>query len=259
MKYLAFVFILSLIVFLGSPVWAEELTILTEEWKPISFSGKDGKPTGLAVEIVRDILRRLNAPDTITIFPWARAYKMVLADPNVVLFAMTQTPEREQLLKMIGPIAIGKTTFYAKKGSGITISSFKDAKQLNDIGVYRDAAAEQILKKEGFTNLQIVTSPIQNVKKLMLGRIDILSGVNLTIGQLLQAVDLPRDAVESVYSFGENRLHIAMSKGTSETIVKAWKAALEEMHQDGTFARIYKKWLPGEEIPGQVERVGITE
>ncbi len=198
-------------------------------------------------------------PDTIKIIPWARAYRTALDDPNVVLFAMTQTPEREQLFKMIGPIALGKKTFYAKKGSGITISSFEDAKQLNAIGVYRDTAAEQILKQEGFTNLDIVSSPIQNVKKLMAGRIDVLSGVNLTIRQLLQGAGLSYDAVESVYSFGENRLHIAMSKGTSETIVQAWKAALEEMQQDGTFSRIYQTWLPGEKTPEQVERIGITE
>jgi polar amino acid transport system substrate-binding protein len=160
---------------------------------------------------------------------------------------------------MIGPIALGKTTFYAKKGSGITISSFDEAKQLTAIGVYRDTAAEQILTQEGFTNLFIAAYPIQNVKMLMGGRIDVLSGVNLTIGQLLAEEGLSRDAVESVYSFGENRLHISMSKGTSETIVQAWKAALEEMQQDGTFSRIYHKWLPGEETPEQVERVGITE
>jgi polar amino acid transport system substrate-binding protein len=70
MKYLALIVLLSLLVFCGSPVWADELTILTEEWKPISFSGEDGKPTGLAVEIVQEILRRLNVPDTIEIVPW---------------------------------------------------------------------------------------------------------------------------------------------------------------------------------------------
>ena len=259
MKYLTLIVLLSLLFFCGSPVWADELTILTEEWKPISFSGEDGKPTGLAVEIVQEILRRLNVPDTIEIVSWARAYRMALNDPNVVLFAMTQTPEREQLFKMIGPIAVGKKTFYAKKGSGITISSFDEAKQLTAIGVYRDTAAEQILTQKGFTNLTITSYPIQNVKMLMKGRIDVLSGENLTIGELLAEAGLSRDAMESVYSFGENRLHIGMSKGTSETIVQAWKAALEEMQQDGTFSRIFHKWLPGEETPEQVERVGITE
>lgn len=259
MKYAALIIIVALILFHAAPVWGDDVVILTEEWKPVSFAGEEGRPTGLAVEIVQEILRRLHTYDEIKIVPWARAYRMALEEPNVVVFPMTQTPEREQLFKMIGPIAIGKTTFYAKKGSSITINSFADAQQLNAIGVYRDTAAEQILTEAGFSNLEVVSSPIHNVRKLMAGRIDLLSSVNLAIGELLSEEGFSHEAVVSVYSFGENRLYIAMSRGTSETIVQAWKRELEEMLQDGTFSRIYHKWLPREEVPQRVERIGARE
>ncbi|WDP91979.1 MAG: transporter substrate-binding domain-containing protein [Desulfobacter sp.] len=258
-SFLTLILCIFLVVLPHPSTRAEDLTVLTEEWKPLSFVGENGKPTGLAVEIVRDIMKRLNLPGSIHIVPWARAYRTALVTPNVVIFSMTQTVEREQLFKMIGPIALGKTILYAKKGSGLTITSLEEAKQLTAIGVYSDTAAQQILTQAGFTNLQLVPSPDLNIRKLMKGRIDVFSGVNLTVGELLSKEGLSRDAVEGLYTIGENRLHIAMSKATPETIVDQWKTALEKMHNDGRFERIYHRWLPGEEAPPQVERIGWKE
>ena len=161
---------------------------------------------------------------------------------------------------MVGPIALGKTTFYAKKGSGIIIRSLDDAKKIKSIGIYRDAAAEQILKKEGFTNLDTnATIPVQSVKMLMWGRVKVISEVNLAIREILHEAKFSYDDVEALYSFGENRLFIALSRGTPETMVQAWKTMLEEIHRDGTFQEIYQRWLPGEDVPEIVERIGIVD
>jgi len=255
--------ILLFIVLLSLSLWtaesrAAELQILTEEWPPVSFSN-NGKPDGLGVEIVREILKRVNMPDTIKIYPWARAWSMVISEPNIVLFTVTRTEEREKLLTMIGPVAIGTTNFYAKKGSGITINSLEDARKMERVGVYHSAVEEQILTKEQFTNLDVTTLPLQSAKKLMLGRIDLWCNANLTAGGILKDAGYSIDDVENVYTVMENHLYIAISKGTSEDVVNQWKDALEAMKKDGTFARIYNKWLPGEQAPEQTERIGVLQ
>ena len=248
--------LLSAALFFIPDISAEELMIFTEKWPPMSFPDKNGKPGGLAVEVVREILRRVNMPDTIKVVPWARGWKMATEKPNVVLFTMTYTEEREHLFTMIGPVAIGTTNFYTKKGTEIKIKNLEDAKRVEHIGVYRSAVEEQILTEAGFTNLDDTTLPLQSAKKLMMGRINLWCNANLTVERILQEAGYTLNDVENVFVIQENRLYIAFSKGTSETIIESWLEAFNAMKEDGTFAKIYKKWLPGEIPPETVERLG---
>ena len=248
-------FVIS-ISFCSSGLHADDLMIYTEEWKPVSFS-ENGEVKGLGVEVVREILRRLGGRDTISVVPWARGWRNLLDNPNVVLFTVTRTKEREKLFAMIGPVAVGTTNFYAKKGSGITVKSMEDAKKVGRIGVYRSAVEEQILTQEGFSNLEATSIPLHSAKKLMAGRIDLWCNANLTAGKILEDAGFSINDVENVFTIGENHLYIAMSKGTSEKTVNMWKNTLESIKSDGTFARIYRKWLPGEEPPERTERIGV--
>lgn len=239
-----------------SKLQATKLLILTEEWKPISFYEND-EVKGLGVEVVHEILKRLKVNNNIKIVPWARGWKLLRAKPNVVLFTMTRTEDREKMFTMIGPIAIGTTNFYAKKGSNIKIKNLEDAKKVKSIGVYRSAVEEQILTKENFENLDATSLPIHSAKKLMLGRITLWCNANLTAGKILEDAGYSLKDVQNLYIIGKNHLYIAISKGTPEKTVMNWIMALEEVKKDGTFARIYRKWLPGEKPPYKTERIGV--
>lgn len=252
---IAFIRCLLISFFLANSHTAE-LEILTEEWAPISFS-KNGYIDGLGVEIVREILRRINTPDTIKIYPWARAWKMLTTKENVVVFTVTSTNERKKLFTMIGPIAIGTTNFYAKKGSQIHIKNLEDAKKVKIIGVYRDAVEEQILTKEGFTNIEATTIPLHSARKLMMDRIQLWCNANFTVESILKEAGFSGDEVKLAYTIRENHLYIGFSKNTPETIINSWQNALESMKKDGVFDYIYKKWLPEDIPPKKTERIGI--
>lgn len=158
---------------------AATLNIYTEEWAPISFS-VDGKPDGLAVQVVQEIQKRVNNQDPIKVVPWARGWKIMTEQANTVLFTMTRTPEREQLFSMIGPVAVGTTNFYALKNSQLNISSIDDAKQAKAVGVYRSSVEEQLLMEHGLTNLAPSSTPLLSAKQLMKRRIDLWCNANLT-------------------------------------------------------------------------------
>ena len=68
--------LLSLTLSSAVSLRAQPLNIYTEEWSPISFS-VDGKPDGLAVQVVQEIQKRINNPDPIKVVPWARGWKML--------------------------------------------------------------------------------------------------------------------------------------------------------------------------------------
>lgn len=95
---LRFKFAIGILVMLLLPavVGAQELTIISENNPPFNFV-KHGSPTGSSMEIVREMLRRMNRTDTIQILPWARGYDLALSRPNVVLFSTARTNQRENL------------------------------------------------------------------------------------------------------------------------------------------------------------------
>jgi len=239
------------------PATAQELTIITEEYPPFSFS-ENGIITGSSAEVVKEILRRLNQPENIRILPWVRGYNLLKTRPNVVLFSTTRTEEREGLFHWIGPLSTVRNGFYIKKGSAISISSLEDAKRVGSIATYKEDAREQMLENWGFSNLDSSKSAASNLKKLMSGRVDLWLFDNLGMPSVAKRVGIDPLDLELVLAIDEVNLYIAISKQTSKEIVKKWKTALHAMKEDGIFYSISKKWLPESCIP-DLQKTALDE
>ncbi len=250
MKRMIFLFSVVFNFLLSFPAAAQEMMVLTEEYPPLSYSA-NGTITGASVEIVREILRRIDEPNTIKILPWARGYNLLKTKANVVLFSTTRTKEREDLFHWVGPLYIARNGFYRKKGSGIRINTLEDAKKIGSIATYKDDAREQMLKSWGFKNLDSSKSAKSNLQKLISGRVDLWFYDNIGLSSVAEraAVDLAN--LELAMAVEEVSLFIAISKQTSTTIVEKWQAALQSMKEDGTFLSISKRWLHESSIPNR--------
>ncbi len=227
---------------------ADPLRVLTEELPPLNFTA-NGKLSGLSVEVVREIMRRTGDPDTIQSVPWARGYRAALEEPNVVLFSTTRTEEREELFQWVGPLVEWSFVFYKKRGSPIALQHLDDARQVGSIATYRDDVREQFLKEKGFTNLDSSPKLISCARKLLEGRVDLWLDSNLSARQIVSQIGHDPKDIEPVLTVKTNHLYIAFSKQTDSAKVKQWQATLNEMSRDGTFQRIYKRWLPDETPP----------
>ena len=109
---------------LATVVAAQDLTIISEDNPPFNFVQR-GELTGFSIEIVREMLRRMDRPDTIRILTWARGYNLASTRPNVVLFSTARTEARENLFHWVGPLYRVRFGFYAKKGSTLFFSFSK--------------------------------------------------------------------------------------------------------------------------------------
>ena len=243
------IYVFLILLFLTNVVYAQELTIITENYPPVSFK-KEGVITGSSAEVVREILRRLKQPDNIKMLPWARGYNLLKTQPNVALFSTVRNQEREGQFYWVGPLCISRNGFYAKRGSGILIHSLKDAKSVGSIATYKEDVREQMLKSWGFTNLDSSNSSTSNLKKLLSGRVDLWVYDNLGMPSVAEKVGIDTSELDFVFSIDEVSLYIAFSKGTSEKIVKEWQETLDAIKQDGTFEKISRKWLPEDSMPG---------
>ncbi len=222
----------------------QNLQIITEEYPPISFTNKDGEVDGLAVEVVKEIMRRLGLNQKIRVLPWARAYKEAIEGPNFVLFSVGRTPKRESLFNWSGSIFEMKSSFYAKKGSEVKISTLNDARKLASIGTYRNSYDEQFLRVKGFKNLDSVNNNVLNMKKLMAGRLEVVTATNISISSMLKRAGYSIDNVERLYTFMEVDNFIVFSKQIPLEIVNLWQQEFENIKDEGLLAEIQKKWFP---------------
>ncbi len=235
----------------GNVVFAEGLTteekahsfrILTEEFPPYNYTSDDGKILGISTEIVREIFKRTGHPDNIEVLPWADGYRLAREENNTILFSTTRSPAREKLFKWVGPLVPNNLVFFARKGSGISIKTMEDAKNVSSIGVYKDDFGELLLKEKGFTNLDAVMENQMNVQKLIDGEIDLWIANELT-GKHMIAKAKGGAEIEKVYEIEKNYMFVAFSKNTPDAVVDKWQQALDEIKSDGTYAQIFSQWI----------------
>ncbi len=239
--YRSFLLVLFLFLISFTPLFSAELTILTENLPPLNYL-REGKLIGPSVDIVREIQRRVGSDEVIEVFPWARAYQLVLEEKNVVLFGMTHTKERENLFKWVGSLATKRDILLAKKGNELTVGSLEDAKRVQRIGTLRDDTRERLLKKHGFTNLYSVSNEQNNAKKLMLGRIDLWAYKKPGWKTVCELAGISSEEFVEVLDLREIDLSIAFSRKTSDVIVNRWRVAFKEMLSDGTIDQIRAQW-----------------
>ena len=226
------------------PSSAQKLRLICEDTPPMQFKAPDGSLTGLTVEVVQEIQKRVGNTDPIQMLPWARGLKYLNEEPNTVLFTMARTAERNDLYQWVGPVSEEIMGLYAKADSPLQIKSLDDAKKVHAIGVYRDDIRDQYLTNNGFTNLYRATAGIQNYKMLMLGRIDLFaSSASEVAGNKYVGLKLAFPLLTA-------QMFIAVSSGTDPAIVAQWNEALAAMKKDGSFKAIFNKYFPGQDLPG---------
>ena len=238
------------LILISSTIWfcatcdAQQLKLYCEDDRPLQFFDANGSLTGLTVEIVLEIEKRLGLHDKIMVVPWARGLDKLDHDANTVLFTMARTSERESLYQWVGPIAEVEYGLYAKADSPIQIRSLEEAKQVESIGVYRNDIRDQTLSRLGFKNLDRASSNISSFKKLMIGRVSLYADSKMGVSALARASGFQVEDVKQVFPLFKSGLYIAISKKTDPQRALQWNAALNQMRKDQTLQRLQKKFLP---------------
>ncbi len=223
----------------------EKIVAVTEELAPYSYT-ENKKLTGFSVEVAEYILRRAGYDFQMNSYPWARSYMLAKTNPNVMIFTMARTAERENDFHWIG--SLGARRLYLFKLAArkeIQIKNLDDAKRYK-IGVDRNDASEQFLKDRGFEidkNLDRSPDEIANVNKLLIGRIDFIAGSDLTVLNLVRRLGLQVTQIErSILLVDQGEYFIAMSKTTSQNVVDRLKIAYLEVQKSGLLSELRSKF-----------------
>lgn len=244
--------IYGLVVFFAAlSLSAQNLKIYTEENPPLQFTAADGTLTGFNVELVKEIQKKAGNSDKITSLPWARGYNaLVNKEGFVVLFGTARTEEREKLFQWVGPVAESTYILISRADSKIKLQNLEEAKALRYIGVVNNDVRDQFLTKRGFANLDRSSDNDNLLTKLKLGRNDLMATSLLALPALLAKNGMKSEDVRVQLVLYRSPIYLAFSANTPADVVKTWQKALDELKNDGTYEKLYRKSLPGIPLPG---------
>ena len=227
--------------------YSQTVTVVTEEYPPYNYT-EDGIIKGYSTEIVKEVLKRAGISYSLASYPWARTYKMALSSPNVLIYSIGRSEKREKLFKWIDVVAPYDIYLYKlKKRTDISVNNLNDAKRYH-LGAVRDDVRAQYLEKHGFEpgkNLDLVAMDGQNIRKIMIDRIDLFPIDQLGLTYLLQvegqkATDFEKSLYLKDLSAG---LFLAFSLKTDDSLVEKCRAALAEIKKNGTYDAIMDKYI----------------
>lgn len=219
-----------------------KMTILTENYPPLSYA-ENGVVTGYGAEVVAAIQKELKTDAVPVVLPWDEAYNRALTEPNVVLFTIEKTTDRESRFNFIGPLGANTSYFYSLASNPIMLTDLQAAGKVKAITTTTNWFTEQFLKDKGFANLISKPDPIDNLKLLINKEADLGVFTDVTFPQLCKEAGIAPDSLKQVLELMKSEYYIAISKATNTEVVEAWEKAFAKIETNGTLQELKNKWF----------------
>lgn len=220
MRRMPYVVLILLLLMLARYGQAESIEVVTETSSYVTFDG--AKVTGAGTAFVEAVLEAAGISDySIAIYPWARAYDMALQQPNVLIYLLARTPERESQFKWVGEYAHAEPVLYALQSrQDIAFQSIAGARPYR-IGVIREDMRHRYLVENGFSRLVISSQNQENLRKLLNGQVDLVPMPEREARALCAEAGIDFSQLRSVMSMPDltSHLYLAFSRGTDDALV----------------------------------------
>lgn len=182
-----------------------KITVVTEEWPPYNYLSSSGEIIGSATEIVKNTLEHANVPYSLNMYPWARAYKNALEQPNVLIYSILRSPQREKLFHWICPLNTIQYHFFKLSArADIQINSIKDVKKYT-LGLIRGSYMHNYLKNLDFIegeHIQVSGNNHANINLLLAGRVDVIIDTHENISVRLKTLPHAKKQLKAIYPIG---------------------------------------------------------
>lgn len=222
-----------------------ELRWYSEEYAPLNFSGEEGVPTGITVDLLQAMMHYLDEPfdpATIQILPWARGYRIIQEQPNTCLFGTNITETRRELFHFIGPAVDNWVTVIAPRAAALSINTIDELSTLS-IGVVREDIGELLLLEAGVeADLVRSDSARSLIRMLAAGRFEAIAYGELVTFWTLQTEGITPEDYETVYVLSEGVMGYACHRDTDPTLLARLQQALDELRANGTAQTIRQRY-----------------
>lgn len=221
-----------------------KLLIGTEgTYPPFTFHDESGKLTGFDVEIAQEVAKRLGVEAEFLETQWDAMFAGLDAKRfDMIANQVGIRPDRQEKYDFSKPYITSAAVLIINESNN-EVTSFEDIKGLKSAQSLTSNYAE-IAKKYG-AEIEGVEGFNQAIELLSSKRVDV------TINDKLSFLDFkkqkPDAPVKVVATHEEAAKSGLMFRKGNETLVEAVNKALDEIIEDGTYAKISEKWF-GEDV-----------
>ena len=244
-RYIVLIFCVSLLNS-TAVMSTTKLNIVTEFMPPLQLAKSGHRLEGKTAALVEAIIDDSELSHHINIFPWARSYLWATTKPNVLIFPIIRTTEREQKFHWVGKVwSFSAQIYRLKSRRDVQVHSLEDAKNYI-VSVYRDDFFHQFLLGRGFNANQLHASSgiEQSVRLFLNGRTDLIIIDESIFKYYLKQHQRSHSEVISIVKLSDirtNDAYIALSKGTSPAIINQITQSYRRISTSEAFAADVKR------------------
>ena len=233
----------------------ETITIATLEYFP--WTGKDLRFNGFINHVITEAFQRRGYAVKFTYLPWKRGLTETKNGKYAALSYVYLSKDREKEFYLSGPISVEKIVLFYLKSNPI-----RDWKTLDDLKNYKFGATRGYTYTKEFwdaaeskrLNVDLTNSDLQNLKKLLAGRIDIFPSGLVNGYSILQKEFV--ESTSNLLSFHPKPLskttgHLAFtrSRKNSENFLRIFNQGLAELKKEGLYNKFMDDLLAGKYSP----------
>ncbi len=235
--------LLFLVLSTGSVAAPAKVTIANTPWHP--YFGEDLPRYGMASEIISEAFARSGYRTEFKTRPWSRAIRGLKHGAYDALATAYHTDERAQFFRYSFPYMHSEVRLYQKKGRGISWTKLEDLRSYQ-IGTVFNNAYSPAFDNADFLQKDAATSEILNIRKLAIGRIDLLVMDRYVFEYLISRNPAYLGQLEALEPALYSRpLHVMFSKQAIdvEKKISAFNRGLKAITADGELRRIIRQYM----------------
>ncbi|MBA6251497.1 MULTISPECIES: ABC transporter substrate-binding protein [unclassified Colwellia] len=210
------------------------IQVVSEIYPPYQVINENGDLGGLSADKVKLLFHHSSIDYQVKIYPWARAYQLALTQPNIFIFSLLRTQERESLFQWVAPLCSIEFSFYrSKKRPDIQVNSLAEAKNYL-IAVQKGQASAEYLLRLGFEpkkNLSISYNADNLMQMLVYDRVELIVLSSTYFASLIESNSKYVDKIEPIFpiDYLTRNLYLASSLNTSLDLINRLNISYDEL------------------------------
>lgn len=232
------------------------MVVVTEDARPLHYLWQ-GQLQGEAPPFIHLLLRDAGLAYSQQVYPWARAYMMASNLPNVLIYSIARTPEREPHFHWVGKLLTVQYAMYALQARGDIRARNVEELRSYRIGVTANDVRAHWLREQGLreatadsrAGLDVTDNGLNNLRKLMQGRVDMVptSAVGLKSFCQSEGVDCSRFRRVMALPFTVD-LYVAASLKTRPAVIQALRRSYDRLQRSGRYQQMLAPYLDSAEL-----------
>lgn len=222
---------------------SSKLWVITNLEPLFNYRDERGALTGYTVELVRNILLEAGLQTEILSAPWQRLIIESEIKPDVLVFNLARTPEREEKYHWLTPLTENAYSVFMHNDKAHSMNDLADLPKGSLVAVLEEDFRESIIEQYGLTPVT-TQSWGQAVDMFLLGKADFLFFSDAGLMHFCQGREAQCAQVKKVLTYMTSTTYLALSKqGTSESLVARLSEAAARFKKTNQYNELVEHWL----------------